>query len=263
MSCSMSHLWAYDPERCDYHECPMNCDRCTYAEGAENIFTFWEGKMPAYIRLCMNTWRFHYTVLTYDNMHEYTDIDIEPLKRYTLPQIADVIRVHVLRDNGGYWLDADTIMVTDKLPTTNMIGFPDRRANTIGYLHTEPHSKMFEAWAKYQDDVIGEASSEDGWDIFGNRFTDQYVAEHPEITIASVEPCWPETYMEDGNDRWGQYRSFYFARSYHLADIRPTDMIMLHNSWTPDWYKKMATETVLREPCTLSNILRELNDVKH
>ena len=32
MSCSMSHLWAYDPERCDYHECPMNCDRCVYAE---------------------------------------------------------------------------------------------------------------------------------------------------------------------------------------------------------------------------------------
>lgn len=69
------------------------------------IFTFWEGKMPEYIRLCMRTWKFQYTVLNYDNLKEFTDFDIENTKRFTLPQIADAVRVHVLRDNGGYWLE--------------------------------------------------------------------------------------------------------------------------------------------------------------
>ena len=26
---------------------------------SEQVFTFWEGKMPGYIRLCLDTWKLH------------------------------------------------------------------------------------------------------------------------------------------------------------------------------------------------------------
>ena len=221
------------------------------------IYTFWEGKMPEYIKACMNTWKKDYIVLNYDNLSKYTDIpNIDKLKRFTLPQIADVVRVHVLRDNGGYWLDTDTIMITDDLPKENMIGFPDTRGNTIGFLHTEPNTDMYIKWADYQDKIVNSDADSQLWSIMGNSFTDDYVKEHNEITIADVTNCWAETYMiKDDIARRFKYQKFYFETNYHLSDLRPTNMLMLHNSWTPMSYKE---HNYLDYDCTLTNILKEV-----
>lgn len=224
------------------------------------IFTFWEGKMPEYIRLCMRTWKFPYTVLNYDNLKEFTDFDIENTKRFTLPQIADAVRVHVLRDNGGYWLDTDTIMIGDKLPEETILGCPIKRTNTIGFLHTEPHSDMFEKWAAFQDKVIADKSYDDRWDVLGNRFTDSYLMlENTDMKIGDITSRWAETYMiGEQTMRIGKYLKLYFQCSYHLSDFRQTDMLMLHNSWTPDWYEELTEEGVLAQDCTLSNVLNEV-----
>ena len=216
--------------------------------------------MPAYIKLCMYTWKVPCTVLNYDNLSYYTDLRVTPsLTRFSLPQIADVVRVHVLRDQGGYWLDADTIMVTGKLPDANMIGDPVERTNTIGYLRTDPHSDMYTEWAEYQDGVIRNANASHHWSVMGNDFTDAYVKSHPEITICSVANCWPETYMIKGDIlRHEKYFKLYFEENYRLSDFKPTDMLMLHNSWTPDWYKNFSEHEVMAINCTLSNVLKDV-----
>lgn len=223
-----------------------------------NVFTFWEGKMPCYIKLCMDTWKVPYTVLNYGNVLDYTDIDIERLKRFTLPQISDCVRVHVLKDQGGYWIDADTIMITGKLPDTDMVGCPEKRTNSIGLLYSEPHSQMFTEWARFQDEIISGYDRSTYWALMGNAFTDNYVKEHEEVRIWPIEDFWPETYMVSDNiPRWQKYRRFYFEESHTLADIRPTDLLILHNSWTPEWYKDMLELDLLDANCTMSNILRE------
>lgn len=224
-----------------------------------NVFTFWEGKMPAYIRLCMETWKLPYKILNYDNLQEYTDIDVEKLKRFTLPHIADCVRVHVLRDHGGYWLDADTIMISGKLPETELVGDPKGRTSSAGLLYSEPHSEMFEEWAEYQDWIIYGEETPTFWGTFVNSFSDPYAKEHKEIRIHPIEKYWPETYMiTDGVPRYEKYRRFYFEQGYRLADIRPADLLMLHNSWTPEWYKRLSATDVLAGSCTMSNILREM-----
>lgn len=224
-----------------------------------NVFTFWEGKMPGYIKLCMDTWKVPYTVLNYGNVLDYTDIDINRVKRFTLPQIADCVRVHVLRDQGGYWLDADTIMISGKLPDTDMVGYPDTRQNTIGLLWAEPHSQMFTEWAAFQDSIISGYDTSPYWATMGNAFTDDYVKRHEEVRIFPVDDYWPEVYMVSDNiPRWQKYRRFYFEESHSLSDIRKTDLLMLHNSWTPEWYKNTPASKVLDANCALSNILREV-----
>lgn len=223
------------------------------------IFTFWEGKMPDYLKLCMKTWWFPYKVLTYDNLHEYTSLEVtDNLKRFSLPQQADVVRVHVLRDNGGYWLDADTIMLSDDLPCEMILGNNETRVNTIGYLSTPVRSTMFISWAEYQQRVL-KNMSDFGWDIMGNRFTDRYLKENRDITIGDITPHWVETYLKDGTgSRYSKYNQVYFTDKYQLSDLRPTNLIMLHNSWTPSWYKQLSEKEVLEQDCTLSNILREV-----
>lgn len=227
----------------------------------ENIFTFWEGPMTAYINLCLKTWNFPFTILNYKNIGKYTNLRVdENLKRFSLAKVADVVRAHVLRDQGGYWLDADTIMLTDKLPTANMIGYPEKREHTAGFLYAEkPGIDLFVDWSKYQDEVIRDPYCSNHWSVMANAFTDPYIKEHPEVTICPVRTSWPETYMIDGDGhRYGKYLMFYFDCSYHLDDIEPSDMLMLHNSWTPNWYKSLSASDVLSYDCTLSNFLKEL-----
>lgn len=228
----------------------------------KNIFTFWEGPMPAYIKLCMGTWKDHFTILDYGNLDWYTDIPIEKVKRFTLPQIADIVRVHVLRDQGGYWLDADTIMVTGQLPKTDLVGYPDERTSSAGLLYSEPGSNMFVEWARHQDEIINSTGIIGGkvpWSTFVNDFSDPYAKEHEEIRIHPISDYWPETYMISENiPRYEKYQRFYFNRQHALHDLRPTDLLMLHNSWTPDWYKTLSEKEVMDTDCTLSNILREV-----
>ena len=225
------------------------------------VYTFWEGEMPDYIKLCMNTWHFPVTILNYDNLNNYTDLQItSQLKRFTLPQIADCVRVHVLRDQGGYWLDADTIMISDKLPNATIMGDSITRMNTIGFLHTDkPRSDMFIKWARYQDYVINNPNPAYHWSIMGNAFTDQYLKERQDISVYPVYNCWPETYMINGNaQRYNKYREFYFGYNYNLDDLLLTNMLMLHNSWTPDWYKELTRNELLNTECTMTNILKEV-----
>lgn len=225
-----------------------------------NVFTFWEGEMPEYIKLCMKTWKFPFTVLNYENLNNYTYLPIDKLQRFTLPQIADCVRVHVLRDCGGYWLDADTIMLSAKLPKVNIMGDPNIRTNTIGYLYNTPQTiQMFNEWAEYQDEIIADVNSPRTWDIVGNRFTDPYLKKHLEVSIGNIRKRWPEIYMiHGGKPRRDKYEEFYFRSTYELYDIDHTDMLMLHNSWTPDDYKKLSEIEILQHTnCTLSNILRK------
>ena len=225
--------------------------------GNKMIFTFWEGTKPDYIKLCMDTWKFEYVTLNYGNLHKYTELPVDKLKRFTLPQIADCVRVHVLRDNGGYWLDADTI-VLDGLPTETILGDPDERTNTIGYLHTEANTDMFNEWAAYQDRIINEQYAPTLWSLMGNDFTDRYLKEHSEVDIGRIGERWAEVDMIGGNlTRMEKYVALYFVHKCHLPDFKKTDILMLHNSWTPQWYKELNEDAVLSADCTLSNILRE------
>lgn len=222
------------------------------------VFTFWEGYLPKYIELCMYTWDVPFVLLCYANLHEFTDIDVNKLSRFTLPQIADVVRVHVLRDNGGFWLDADTIVLSKNLPKANLLGDPETRTNSIGFLYTEPYSDMFVEWARHQDEVLNDPNSSTHWSVMGNDFTDRYVREHNDIVIGPIKYSFPETYMIPGGvTRFNKYREFYFEKNYELSDIKPTDLILLHNSWTPNEYKTKTVKQILDDHCTLSNILRE------
>lgn len=229
------------------------------------IYTFWEGKMPSYIMLCLKTWdiqHIDYTVVNYENLHKFTDLDVEKLKsnrRFALYHIADIVRAHILRDNGGIWLDADTILLSNHMPASNMLGIPQNRGGSIAFLQTEPHTDMYERWSTYQDAIIASLECDTTWDMVGNAFVDDYTKQHSEITIEDINKYWPEIAMIPYNiPRKDKYQQFYFDRQYVLSCIEHDSMLMLHNSWTPEWYKQLSVNDVLSNNCTMSNILKEV-----
>ena len=227
------------------------------------VFTFWECPMPSYISLCMKTWKVRPIILSYENLDEWTNLPFDKLKTFTLPQISDAVRAHVLRDNvGSYWLDTDTIFLNDKLIDENVIGDPVKRTHSTGVSHsTEESIHFFKAWAEYQDRVIADPNHSKHWSVLVNMFTDTYVPYHRDVKIYDISICRPELYLISGGTNSSRYKEFYFGkeRSYSLLDINPNaDFLVLHNSWTPAWYKQLSESEVLQHTCTLSNILREM-----
>ena len=207
----------------------------------------------------METWPFEFVELNYTNLHEYTALPLDMLVQYPLQQVSDIVRVHVLRDNGGVWLDADTIVLGD-LPEETLLGYPETGDNTIGFLRADPGAEMFKEWATFQDNTMRRYGGGCWWSMFGNDFTDPYLEEHPEIQIGDITNRWPETYMIGGHGpRMAKYIELYFAATYSLDELRPTDLLMLHNSWTPEWYKALTRSEVLEARGTLSNILNEIH----
>ena len=196
------------------------------------IWTFWEGRKPEYIKCCMDTWRLPYTELNFASVNWHTDIDIEAVKKYSLPQVSDIVRAHVLRDNGGVWLDADTIMLGHAYPAFNVIGNPATRVCDTGICQGSKGDDFFVRWCEYQDRLIGQPST--GWSMFVNDFTDGYIKSHPEVRIHDVRDCCPELNYWDPWNHEIRYQRFWFGDSYHLSDIPAgARLIALHNSWTP------------------------------
>lgn len=233
------------------------------SQAGTRIYTFWDGPLPEYLKMCLCTWKFPFVLLNRNNVERYLGKIPAKVWQLSLPKVADYIRVHLLNLYGGYWLDVDTIMLNNTLPDANLMGYPDSRAHTIGFLHTNPHSDMYDQWCKYQDSIIDglpsmKTTDTTPWDIMGNAFTDKYVQTHKDILLSDISLYWPETYMIGGNlPRHTKYVKFYFETNYTISDLKQDlpKMLMLHNSWTPSWYKQLDFDGIITRKCTLSNIL--------
>ncbi len=123
----------------------------------QTIFTFWEPResIPAYLRLCRETWLRHspgfsIVQLNYDNFERYTGpgvLDLETLKTVSLPLQKDAIMFAVLARNGGIFMGMATIAFGDlsslqrKLRNTELLMFYLH----VGVVASRPGSQLVRA----------------------------------------------------------------------------------------------------------------------
>ena len=90
------------------------------------VWFYWEGKRPAWIEACHQTIianaptaRF-LTPETFDELWQ-TDRDID-ISRLYVAHRADFIRAYLLAHFGGFWLDADCVLMKDFNPLLESLG---------------------------------------------------------------------------------------------------------------------------------------------
>ena len=152
----------------------------------KTIFSFWEpqGSMTPYLRLCKKTWErhlSHYNIvfLDYSNLDKFLPpdtFDLSVLKQLKPMLQKDAVMIGVLREQGGIFMDADTIVTKDispiinKLKDTEMVMF-----NThLAFVAARPGSYVLDLWLKgVQRKLKGLAKKnmvdhDLNWDFFGN-----------------------------------------------------------------------------------------------
>ena len=255
----------------------------------QKIFTFWEPEtaMPDYIKLCFETWNkylpeYEIIKLNYSNLDEYIGknyFDKILYKKFSLAKQADAIRCAVLKKYGGIWLDADTIITSpdvknllniksDFVLIDNHIGFI--KANKNSYIlekwEKKLHKRLFEfRYYRYIAKIINRKyyKKQKDWDYLGNGIISKYLSIQDKDIFYKIDKneikATPEyNYYKDSDlSSYDCYRKFYFENNFIEYVINNNSgIIMLHNSWTPEYYKNLSKQEFLEKNNTLSEIFK-------
>ena len=120
----------------------------------KRIWTFWDNplRIPKTVKMCMMGWRKHHpdyeiVMLTKENYFSYTTIPdyiaSNPIFNASPQHFSDLIRIYVLAEHGGVWIDSTVILSG---PMENWL-FPDEKEFSGFYLGGfTKHTPVIENW---------------------------------------------------------------------------------------------------------------------
>ncbi len=244
------------------------------------VYTFWEPRtsIPYYLQMCMETWKKYLpnatiVLLDYKNLRDFVDMRDIGLKllsgRFSFSQFSDALRVALLAKHGGVWIDIDTIILNS---SAEKYFLPDEKHRTIffadianktcqtAFINSSSGAMCMKLWLScIRENVwnLTPTTSING-NFMGKAFISEYVQKYPdEMKLFDPKSVMPEikngvaaTSFQDA------YVDYYFKQNLHSADVN-ADMLLLHNSWTPQIFKQWSDKEVLSCDCTMTNILAE------
>jgi hypothetical protein len=251
------------------------------------IFTFWEPKLniPGYIKLCIRTWQNIFPneaiiILDYSNLYHYLRPSLISkilCKNMKMTVQADAIRVAILKKYGGIWMDADTIVTNSSF----IKRFYDYELVTlsyhIGFIYATKYSIFISKWLRkiikgvniYKKALSKNLTKEqykylNRGDYLGNFIFNPIVKESKGKEYLQINKikmyAFPEIiFIKDKLNAEAKYKMFYFSKGDPKKIIDNNQgIIMLHNSWTPNKYKKMSEEEFLKQDIMLAHLLRQI-----
>lgn len=267
----------------------------------KRIFTFWEPKsnMSPYIDLCMQTWKkflpdYEIIICDYSNLSDYLNkktINKILCKKMELAMQSDAIRAALINQNGGIWIDADTIITSadffndmDKSETV-MIG---RKSDGVIYgafiYARNPKAKFINKWLSalpwrvFKYNILCRNKSlrkifksawlkAQNWDYCVNAIIDPIYKSFPDNEFLMIDkdeivalPEYVSSKNIEGISKDKLYQDFYFRPGDAKKEVldKCRGIILLHNSWTPQEYKKISVDEFLRTDILIADLLRTL-----
>jgi mannosyltransferase OCH1-like enzyme len=153
----------------------------------KTIISFWEpkGGMTPYLELCRKTWErnlpdYEIVFLDYSNIGRYMPegtYDMKILRKFTLMMQKDAIMIAVLKEHGGVFMDADTLVKGDITPLVRMLRDTEvvMFSNHLAFMAARPGSHLLTLWHKtiqekinFMRDARDDAPQFQQWDFIGN-----------------------------------------------------------------------------------------------
>jgi hypothetical protein len=241
----------------------------------------------------METWvksipNLEIVIINHENLSNWIDdsqwvdssVDIERFKRLDYMFQSDIASELILTKHGGIFMDADTIITKDIFDDINKFdpdtliafGYPDSRGIHVAILIAlNPKNHYLSLISHEAVNKLNKLSfSEEAliWDYFSNSIfknVDSIESNRKHLQILDRHETGNilESHYFVGLHPMEQYVRFYFKP--HKTNIKETlkkvkfGAISLHNSFTPEGYKKLTREQVLEDKSfMLSKILKHI-----
>ena len=157
---------------------------------SRNLFLYWTGKKYSLIKIFHKIVYLHSNIgkgyniilITPENVHNY--VSLPPFFYDLLPaHQADYVRVNVVCDHGGIWLDSD-ILIVDKLDyffdiLETIDGFFVKENNQQlfnGFFGSKPNTPIMVGWKKLINETLNKKNEKIKWNEIGSHIL--YVFEH-------------------------------------------------------------------------------------
>lgn len=265
----------------------------TFWEPEENIPGYlqlcmqsWEKYMPEYKVIILN----------YNNLDKWLGKDYYDKSLYdnfSLPKQADAIRCAILKKYGGIWLDLDIIITSNNVHRLleNDSDFTLIEKH-IGFIKADKNSSILKAWEKgcHKNIALYKMFNSkklnikklfmkklyrktyknlENWNFLGNfilrkPLKTKNIKVFNSLNKLEIKALPEVNYFIDNNickTQEQNYLDFYFGNDFSDYSLKDNKgVIYLHNSWTPEKFKKMNKEEFLKQNNTLSNILNKVLD---
>lgn len=252
------------------------------------VWTFWEpkDKIPYYLQLCMQTVKQFlpeatYIILDYSNIDQFLDVKRTFgfnlfSNKLKLMHVADCIRVAILEEFGGVWIDVDTILTS---PNAKKFFIEDKERRLVSFgtnsypggivvnafLNSVSNTPFLNRSKTYIRELLYNLNTHTN-DIntfyFNKIFFESYIQDHPnEFKLYPLELARPDFVYCKDSDKRSAFEDYYLYHSFCLEDIEQ-DICMLFNSQVPEYIKNLSKEKFFELDCTLTNILAELLDIR-
>ncbi|MGV3071358.1 capsular polysaccharide synthesis protein [Corynebacterium phoceense] len=225
------------------------------------VWLYWDdpdGGAPGYIALCREAIEkaakpFEVVILNKDNAHEYI-ANLFPRfgEISTIAHRADYIRAACLAENGGIWLDIDTVPVAplsiiwSLVPTTGAVFYGWKPYEpSIGMIAAEKNHPVLTTWRSQIEHKL-EEGLEQRWAGIGYDILWPLV-KRISYTHIPRESCAPLHYTQTG----------VFGEKLSLEDIAfsNTLMVQLYNRGLSGRMGSLSSDELMSEDCLLSNLL--------
>lgn len=206
-----------------------------------NVWTYWQGNMPEYIKICIETMERNctkFTLLNPKNIFDYlrnSSLDIDKCRRLNNPaHLADIYRVAVVFNYGGLWLDCDTIMIKSLNDFKRIIssynnGFFYSRWNDgrvlNGYFYATKEHEIMDKWLFGINKTLKKVSTQNNWTQFGEKIITPLVNSENYKTIEISRTIFLPINIDK--------IPWIFFEPFHWSNLVSDDTITigLNNSW--------------------------------
>lgn len=153
------------------------------------MWTYWEGDRPWWIDVCLRTLQQHgVRLLTPETVGDFLNSDLIHSTRHLTPaHRADVYRAALLADHGGWWFDADTILLREPPRSDRMMygvwTVPPHRVLN-GIVFAPKGSPAAAMWRDHTTQALKSCSTSSrvSWTTFGEACLTPAVAAFPDCT---------------------------------------------------------------------------------
>lgn len=196
-----------------------------------NIFLYWIGHEYKLVSILRNLIYLHSTngigyniiLITHENLNDY--IDNIPKYFYDLcpAHQADFVRVHIICDNGGIWLDSDTLVLDSLDSLFNIIDNKDgflikQNNNTLwnGIFGSKKGTNLMKEWKNKLINKLDITKGKIGWTDIGNDMLENMFVLNPSLFenykiflgLDNLYPCnWNNCVTEFINKPYDNYKN--------------------------------------------------------
>lgn len=215
-----------------------------------NVFTYWEGPKVPYIELCYETMKKYCPQvirLNEETVKEYVNLPKEYFKIEAVNHRTDYLKARLLYEQGGWWLDADTIVLKELPEITH--GY----MGCAGLFGAQKGSEKMKEWYGWCEKKIHEKSKFYWHELIEPILEEKIHGGTREITnmeLSQIAPFFGETilyaYFCDEPNKMQEY----------LKRAENSFAIILYNKMFPQSFKEMSKREILDKKMVISELFR-------